>query len=105
MSIPTQDGAFLLRSENPLTQAHADAHATAIAEALEEATPGSAIRLVLSSTEGPDASGLAVLLAAAQECQARSVELRLHIPKELSDLAEDLRLSKHAVIEISEVSS
>jgi hypothetical protein len=44
-------------------------------------------------------------LAAAQECRARSVELRLHIPKELSDLAEDLRLSKHAVIQISEVAS
>lgn len=105
MSIPTQDGAFLLRSENPLTKAHADAHATAIAEALEEATAGNAICLVLSSTEGPDASGLAVLLAAARECRARSVELRLHIPKELSGLAEDLRLSKHAVIEISGVSS
>jgi hypothetical protein len=105
MSTLKQDGAFLLRSENPLTKEHADAHATAIAEALEEATAGSAIRLVLPSTEGPDASGLAVLLAAAQECRARSVELRLHIPKELSDLAEDLRLSKHAVIEISEVAS
>jgi hypothetical protein len=45
---------------------------------------------------------LAVLLGTANECRARSVELRLRLPKELSELAEDLRLAKHAVLEITE---
>ena len=102
MSIPTQDGAFLLRLEQPLTKEHAAAHADAIANALEEISAGSALRLVIPSPEGPDASGLAVLLATANECRARSVELRVRLPKELSELAEDLRLAKHAELEITE---
>lgn len=102
MSIPKQDGAFLLRLEQPLTKEHATAHADAIANALEEVTDGSALRLVIPSPEGPDATGLAVLLAAAKECRTRSVELHLRLPKELAELAEDLRLAKHAVLEITE---
>jgi hypothetical protein len=100
MSIPKQDGAFLLRLEQPLTKEHATEHADAIANAMEEMTDGSALRLVIPSPEGPD--GLAVLLAAAKECRTRSVELHLRLPKELSELAEDLRLAKHAELEITE---
>jgi ABC-type transporter Mla MlaB component len=102
MSIPKQDGAFLLRLEQPLTKDNAAAHAEAIANALEEVTNGSALRLVTPSPEGPDATGLAVLLATAKECRTRSVELHLRLPKELAELAEDLRLAKHAVLEITE---
>jgi len=102
MSIPKQDGAFLLRLEQPLTKEHATEHADAIANALEEISAGSALRLVIPLPEGPDASGLAVLLATANECRARSVELHLRLPKELSELAENLRLAKHAVLEITE---
>mgnify|MGYP006293302713 FL=1 len=102
MSIPKQDGAFLLRLEQPLTKEHAAAHADTIANALEEVTDGSTLRLVIPSPESPDATGLAVLLAASKECRARSVELRLRLPKELSELAEDLRLAKHAELEITE---
>ncbi len=102
MSIPKQDGAFLVRLEQPLTKEHAAAHADTIANALEEVTDGSALRLVIPSPESPDATGLAVLLAASKECRARSVELRLRLPKELSELAEDLRLAKHAELEITE---
>jgi len=105
MSTRKLDGAFLLRMENPLTKEHAGAHAADIAALLEEATPGSAIHLVLSSSDGPDATGLAVLLATAQECRARSVQLRLSLPKDLSNLAEDLRLGKLAVIEKPEGAS
>jgi hypothetical protein len=46
---------------------------------------------------------LAVLMAASGECRAKSVELRVGLPLELSEFAEDLRFSKLAVIEPLEV--
>lgn len=102
MSSLTQDGTVLLRIEQSLTKDHAEAHAAAIATALEEVVEGRALQLVIASPEGPDAWGLAVLLAAARECRTRSVELRLCLPQGLSSLAEDLRLSRYAALEITE---
>ena len=99
MSTPIQDGAYLVLIEQPLTKEHGASHAAAISAALGDAAAGSALRLVFTSPESPDATGLAVLLAASKECRARSVELRIRLPKELAELAEDLRLCKLAVLE------
>ena len=102
MSLPKQDGVYLLRIEQPLTRDHSTALASALSSALAEAGSSSALRIDLASPESPDAPGLAVLLAAAKEARTRSVDLRLRLPKELSELAEDLRLAKHAAVEIKE---
>lgn len=105
MSTPIQDGAYLVLIDQPLTKEHAAAHAAAISAVLDEAPPGSALRLVIPSPESPDAAGLAVLLAASKECRARSMELRIRLAKELAELAVDLRLAKLAVLETPEGAS
>lgn len=103
MSMAKKDGAVVLRLEKPLVRVHAEEHAAAIAAAIEEAGAGGVVRVEIPFPEGPDAGGLAVLMAASGECRAQSVELRVGLPLELSEFAEDLRLSKLAAIEPLEV--
>ncbi len=100
MSTTTKNGALVLRLDS-LNKENASAHAAAIGAALGEA-PG-VLRIELPCAEGPDTAGLAVLIAASAEARARSVELRLGLPKELSEFAEDLRLGKLAALESLEV--
>lgn len=99
MSASRLDETFLLRMEKPLIKEYVAENAASIAAALENLAPGSALSLESSHLEGLDASGLAFLLTLGRECRARSVELRLRLPATLADFAEDLRLSKHLVVE------
>jgi ABC-type transporter Mla MlaB component len=100
MSTPTKNGALVLRLDS-LNKDNAAARAEAIVAALGQAA--GVLRIELSGLEGPDAAGLAVLIAASNEARSRSLELQLGLPKELSELAEDLRLGKLAVVESLEV--
>lgn len=100
MSTSTKNGALVLRLDS-LNKDNAAVQAEAIAAALGEAR--GMLRIELPDVEGPDATGLAVLIAVSNEARSRSVELRVGLPKELSEFAEDLRLGKLAVVESLEV--
>ncbi len=100
MSTSTKNGALVLRLDS-LNKDNAEVQAEAIAAALGE-TSG-ALRIELPDVEGPDAAGLAVLIGVSNEARSRSVELRVGLPKELSEFADDLRLGKLAVVESLEV--
>lgn len=99
MSAPRTDGVVVLRMEKPLTRGNVPQHSAEIVAALEGVSAGGGLCLEVLDPESPDASGLALLLAAAGECRARSVELRLKLPAAFSEFAEDLRLAKHLVVE------
>ena len=104
MSTSRPDELFLLRMEKPLIKEHISDHAASIASALEDhLAPGGSLCLESPHLEGPDSSGVALLLAVGRECRARSVELRLRLPATLADFAENLRLSKYLVVENPEV--
>lgn len=103
MSTLTQDGAVVLRLEDSLDKEHAAEHAKGIATALGQVGAGGVLRIESPFPEGPDACGLAVLIAAGHEARSRSVELHLSLPRALSELVDDLRLGKHAVVEVLEV--
>jgi len=102
MSAARSDAAVVLRMENPLTREHVPQHSAKIAAALEGVSAGGGLCLEVPGAEGPDPSGLALLLAAAGECRSRSVELSLKVPMALFEFAEDLRLAKHLVVVIPE---
>ena len=102
MSTSNKNGALVLRLDQPLNKEHSAAHAVEISAALGEAGACGALRIELHGAESPDASGLAVLIAAANEARSRSVDLRLSLPGELSEFVEDLRLGKLAALETPE---
>jgi anti-anti-sigma regulatory factor len=103
MSTFTKNGALVLSLDQPFNKEHSAAHAKEIATALGEAEATGVLKIELHSAESPDASGLAVLIAASNEARSRSVELRLGLPQKLAEIAEDLRFGKLAVLETPEV--
>ncbi len=104
MNVVVENRTLHVRPPQPLEAPFAADIAAEISSLLQTMRDFDRVRIDLSGFGIPDAAGWSVLLAAANECRALSLEFRVLLPAGAAALASDLRLHRLMVVENPEAS-